>query len=331
MQYLHKTTLFVLLTAGLTLPVAASNLTVYTYSSFTSSWGPGPQIKAAFEAQCDCTLTFVSSDDGVSLLNRVRLEGANTQADVILGIDDALIAEARSLGLTRPHSINWADYPLAEDLQWSDDTFVPYDYGYFAFIYDAETNTKPVGSLDDLLRSDVSIVYQDPRTSTVGQGLMLWMNAVYGDEVADAWKALAERTVTVTSGWSAAYGMFLEGEADYVLSYTTSPAYHVIAESTDRYQALSFAEGHVAQIEVGAVSAHSRQPELAEQFLTFLLSPEAQAILPVTNWMLPVRTDIDLPEIFAELPRPERIGFSADEVHANRQQWIREWRNAVSQ
>jgi ABC-type thiamine transport system substrate-binding protein len=31
------------------------------------------------------------------------------------------------------------------------------------------------------------------------------------------------KTVTVTKGWSEAYGMFLDGEADMVLSYTTSP------------------------------------------------------------------------------------------------------------
>ena len=36
--------------------------------------------------------------------------------------------------------------------------------------------------------------------------------------------------MTVTKGWSEAYGLFLEGEADMVLSYTTSPAYHLIAE-----------------------------------------------------------------------------------------------------
>ncbi|MFC1502788.1 thiamine ABC transporter substrate-binding protein, partial [Pseudomonadota bacterium] len=35
-----------------------NTLTVYTYSSFASDWGPGPAIKKAFEAQCDCNLEF---------------------------------------------------------------------------------------------------------------------------------------------------------------------------------------------------------------------------------------------------------------------------------
>ena len=38
-------------------PAAASAadlpvLTVYTYNSFISDWGPGPQVKKAFEAGC---------------------------------------------------------------------------------------------------------------------------------------------------------------------------------------------------------------------------------------------------------------------------------------
>ncbi len=47
---------------GLTLSVAGPSLaadgklTIYTYESFTSEWGPGPKVKAAFEAECGCTV-----------------------------------------------------------------------------------------------------------------------------------------------------------------------------------------------------------------------------------------------------------------------------------
>src|SRR3546814_5226288 len=72
-----------------------------------------------------------------------------------------------------------------------------------------------------------------------------------------------------TKGWSEAYGLFLEGEAPLVLSYTTSPAYHMIAEDEDRYQAANFAEGHYMQVEVAAMTKSSDDPELARQFLRF--------------------------------------------------------------
>ena len=69
-------------------------LTVYTYSSFTADWGPGPAIEKDFEAECSCDLNFVALDDGVALLSRVRLEGEHTKADVVLGLDTNLTAEA---------------------------------------------------------------------------------------------------------------------------------------------------------------------------------------------------------------------------------------------
>src|SRR5438093_926312 len=44
---------------------AAETLTIYTYQSFVSDWGPGPKVKAAFEKQCNCTIQWVAITDGV--------------------------------------------------------------------------------------------------------------------------------------------------------------------------------------------------------------------------------------------------------------------------
>ncbi|WP_235263824.1 thiamine ABC transporter substrate-binding protein [Nitrincola sp. A-D6] len=177
--------------------------------------------------------------------------------------------QARRLGLVQAHDLTLADWPLRTSLDWQDSHFIPFDFGYFAFIYDSRKVTKPATSLDALINSDASIIYQDPRTSTPGQGLMHWMQVVYGDEAEQAWQRLAANTVTVTKGWSEAYGMFLQGEADYVLSYSTSPAYHQLVEETHAYQATRFDEGHTAQVEVAAVSAYSDEPNWHRRFWFF--------------------------------------------------------------
>jgi len=320
---------FAALGASLAFTVAANaaQLNVHTYDSFVSEWGPGPKLEAAFEKQCDCDLNFVAAEDGVSILNRLRIEGENSKADIILGIDDALLEEVRATGLVAEHGVTLNE--LKADLNWQDLQFLPFDFGYFAFVYDSSKIESPPRSLKALVESDAKVLYQDPRTSTPGQGLMLWMKAVYGDDAAVAWKQMAQHTVTVTKGWWEAYSMFLEGGADYVLSYTTSPAYHVIAEGKDQYKAALFDEGHVAQVEVAARLNTSTQPELAQQFLQFLISKEAQEILPVSNWMLPV-VDVELPDVFATLKAPNRIGFTPKEVAQNRNLWIKEWRTSAA-
>ncbi|HHZ07411.1 MAG TPA: thiamine ABC transporter substrate binding subunit [Rhizobiales bacterium] len=328
-----KLALLSVLLVSSALPAAAmQKLTVYTYESFTAEWGPGPQVEKAFEAKCGCDLEFVSVADGVALLNRVRLEGRDTRADIVLGLDTNLTAEAAATGLFVPHGVDPAG--LAVPGGWTDPVFLPYDYGYFAVVYDTEKLANPPASLKDLVDGDPQqkIVIQDPRSSTPGLGLLLWVKAVYGDDAGKAWSKLKERVLTVTPGWSESYGLFTGGEAPMVLSYTTSPAYHMIAENTERYQAAAFAEGHYLQVEVAATTTTGAANPLSRDFLAFMTGPEFQDVIPETNWMFPAgRTDRPLNPAFDRLVKPARsLIIPADEVAAKRKAWVDEWLSAMS-
>lgn len=317
----------------LAVPASAKDkLTVYTYDSFTSDWGPGPKIKTAFEAECSCELEWVAVADAVATLNRIKLEGANSKADILLGIDTSLTAEASATGLFEQHHIDTANINLP--VSWADQIFVPYDFGHFAVIYDSEKIKTPPASLDALVNGDPEqkIVIQDPRTSSPGLGLLLWIKAVYGDKAGEIWTKLSKRVLTVTPGWSEAYGMFTKGEAPMVLSYTTSPAYHMVAEKTDRYRAAAFAEGHYMQIEVAGILKSSSNKRLARKFLAFMTGPGFQNHIPTNNWMWPAgKTSDTLPEAFGKLVKSEKsLLLSSDEVNANRKAWIDEWLNATT-
>lgn len=303
-------------------------LTVYTYDSFVSDWGPGPQVEQAFEATCGCDLNLVGVEDGAALLSRIRLEGENSDADIVLGLDTNLIAAAMETGLFAPHSIS-ADYTLP--IEWTDTTFLPYDWGYFAFVHNVET-TVP-SNFRDLAASDTKILIQDPRSSTPGLGLLMWVKAAYGDETPAIWVGLSDNIVTVTKGWSEAYGLFLEGEADMVLSYTTSPAYHLIAEEDASKAAALFDEGHYMQIEVAAKLKSTDQNALADQFLNFMVSDAFQSIIPTTNWMYPAVTPASgLPDGFDTLIAPEKsLYLPADEAAGAREEALSEWLGALSQ
>ena len=312
--------------------IEASALTVYTYSSFTADWGPGPKIEQAFEATCGCDVELVGLDDGVSLLTRLRLEGERSKADIVLGLDNNLIAEAEATGLLAPHGVDLSHLRLP--VAWDDPTFVPFDYGWFAFVYNRENLVNPPSSLDELVKAPETqkIIVQDPRTSTPGLGLLLWLRKVYGDGAGAAWQALEPRILTVTKGWSEAYGLFLEGEAPLVLSYTTSPSYHRIAESDSRYEAAVFEEGHYLQVEVAAKLRSAPNPDLADRFLAFVVSEGFQRHIPTGNWMFPViELSGGLPEGFAQpLGAEHTLSFAPREVLEHRKQWIDDWLQAMS-
>jgi thiamine transport system substrate-binding protein len=314
-------------------PAAAKDtLTIYTYDSFVAEWGPGPKVKEAFEKDCGCTVEWVAPGDGVAMLNRLKLEGKSTKADVVLGLDTNLTAEAAATGLFGKHGI---DVRLAKTpIPWVDEYFMPFDYAHFAVIYDSQTMKDPPKSLDELVNGDPAqkIILEDPRSSTPGLGFLLWMKQVYGDKAGEAWKKLQGRILTTAPGWSEAYALFTKGEAPMVLSYTTSPAYHVIAENTERYKAAAFSEGHYLQIEVAGVIEGSAEKALAQKFMGFMMSPAFQDQIATSNWMFPAgQTSAPLAPAFEALVKPEKtLIYSPLEVDQNRRAWIDEWLNAVA-
>ena len=304
-------------------------LTVYTYDSFVPDWGPGPAIEAAFEEVCACDLQFVGAGDGAALLARIRLEGGRSEADVVLGLDTNLTAAARETGLFAPHGITPEGLTLP--VAWEDDMFLPFDWGYFAFVHDTDMTDVP-DSFEALAASDTRIIIQDPRSSTPGLGLLMWVQAAYGARAGEIWEGLSDNIVTVTPGWSEAYGLFLEGEADMVLSYTTSPAYHLIAEEDDTKTAALFDEGHYMQVEVAGILEGSDQPELARQFLDFMLTEGFQGVIPTTNWMYPAALpSAALPDGFDTLIAPETALLLSSEAAAEiRDAALATWTDALS-
>jgi len=329
-----KSILSVCFSVLLALPLVAHAkpvLTIYTYDSFASEWGPGPAIETAFEEKCDCDLQFVALDSSIGILGRVQLEGGASKADIVLGLDTNLMATAEQTGLFAPHGADMSGR-INLPVEFDDDIFMPFDWGYFAFVYDSSKLQDVPASLDALVNApdDLRIVIQDPRTATPGLGLLLWIKSVYGDDAADAWARMAPKIVTVTKGWWDAYSMFLEGEADMVLSYSTSPAYHMIAEETDKYRAADFAEGHYMQIEVAAMLKSSSQPALARQFMDFILTEGFQSVIPTTNWMYPAGK-AEVPAAFSSLIKPKTsLLFTSQDVAANKSAWVEEWQSAIT-
>ena len=191
---------------------------------------------------------------------------------------------------------------------------------------------EPPGSFEELIASEASIVIHDPRSSTPGLGLLMWVKDAYGDRAPEIWEGLAPHVVTVAPGWDEAYGLFLNGEVDMALAYTTSPAYHLIAEDDDTKAAAMFDEGHYMQVEVAAMTATSDQPELAREFLAFMLTDGFQGVIPTTNWMYPAHTPAaGLPEGYETLALPEKpLLFSPEEAQAVRDGALAEWLAALS-
>ncbi len=318
--------------AGTTEIETERTLTVYAYDSFVGEWGPGAAIAEAFEAKTGIKVNMVSAGNGGELLTKLEFEKNAPKADVIVGISEELTSRTIESGLLEPYSSEVLS-EIPENLIFDEShTLLPFDWGAYSFVYDSENIEEVPTSLNDLLdpKYKDKIIVMDPRTSSVGMGLLQWTLAVYGEEYLEWWKAVKDNLLTIADGWSSGYGLFTEGEAPLVLSYTTSPVYHKMWEETDRFQATVFEEGNYLAIEGAGILKSSQHKDAAKLFIDFLLR-EAQSDIATTNIMFPVNTNTVLDEAFAIAPEPTKaLLLDNSEVSQMRETWIDEWVEVMS-
>lgn len=297
---------------------------IYAYDSFSGEWGPGPEIARLFKEKTGMEVIFADCEDGGQVLSKAILEKKDPYADVVIGIDNNLWKQAYDEGILDsfvPSNANevkaelWAKLnPLENivtdaDVKSSKATLTPFDFSPFAFIFNTKSGIEAPKCLEDLTKDIYAkkIILMDPRTSTPGLGFETWVKTVYGDRADDYMKRLEPSILTMTPGWSAGYGMFTDGEAPLVISYTTSPAYHIEYGEGDQFQALIFDDGHIMQVEGVGIVKGAKNKKGAQAFIEFLISPEAQNVIPLTQWMFPVNSTIALPKSYDYAPVPENI------------------------
>jgi len=309
-------------------------LTVYTYDSMVSEYGLMVKIIPKFEEQCNCKIKMVSKGDAGQLLTTLVLEKENPKADVVIGIDNSLIHKAIENDVLEKFTPKNSEL-IKEGIGFDEKGFLaPYDYGFIAFMYDSKKISVELDSFYSLLDKSLEkkIVIENPRTSSPGLALLLWTIAVYGDPgYKDYWKELKPNILIVTDGWDEAAGLFRAGEAPIYLSYATSPPYYAEFEGIDYFLAAEFDEGHYIQIEGIGIVKGTEKRELAEKFIEFMLTEEAQKEIPFTQFMFPVNKNTELPKAFDYAVIPSKnLELEPELVEEKQEEWIKEWENIMS-
>jgi thiamine transport system substrate-binding protein len=315
---------------------SSQELTIYSYDSFVESWGLGPKIIPEFEKKFKCKVKLVGCGDAGQLLNKIIKEKENPTADVVVGIDNTYLEKALSENILQtfePENLSNIKKSLLFDKTSS---LSPYDYGYFAFVYNSETIKNPpvtFGEMQDP-KWEKNFIFIDPRTSSVGNGLLLWSIAAFGENgYGHFWKSMKQNILTTPASWGDAYNMFLAGEAPIVLSYSTSPAYHIENDSTYKYKAFIPQEGGFMQIEGCGIISKCKHPNLSKEFVNYMLSDQVQKFIPETQWMYPSNSNIKLPESFDNLPLPTKIlnkNINLKIINENSEKWIKRWIKIMS-
>lgn len=316
---------------------APTELRVLVHNSFSL---PKPLL-AQFEQESGIKLGIIKAGDAGEMVNKLILTRAQPIADLVFGIDNALLAKAVAADVLAPYTGPALAQPAQVELGHG---AVAIDYGFVAINYDkaafAKTGLKLPTSLADLAKPAYRdlLVVQNPATSSLGHAFMLATISGMGEAAAfDWWAKLRANGVKVAKGWSEAYYTEFSkngGTRPLVVSYSTSPAAEVFYSKEKLNAAptgnLLLEGGVFRQVEGAALIKGGKAPAAAARFIEFLRSPAAQEALQTTMWMFPAVSGIARPEVMRyasesatyEAPAPEIIAAkSAD--------WVSRWTKVV--
>jgi thiamine transport system substrate-binding protein len=324
-------------------PAAKPTLTVITHDSFAVS----DSVLKDFESQNQATVTVLKSGDAGEALNKVILTGQAPVADVIFGVDNTLLTRALDSGVLDAYSVKeLAVIPAAFQLDAAH-RLTPVDFGDVCLNDDRQwfaSRSLPVPStweeLADPKYKDLLVV-ENPATSSTGLAFLLATVARFGPQgFITYWQQLRANGVLVEDSWNSAYytdfsGSSGKGQRPLVVSYASSPPAEIIfAEKppAEPPTASIAAPGMCfRQIEFAGILKGTKNRELAEKFIDFLVGTSFQADIPLQMFMFPVRPDVSLPDAFqkyAQVPDQPAV-IAPDEIAAHREEWIRAWKAAV--
>ena len=335
-SFLAAAAVAALLATGASL-AAAQELRVLVHSSFSL---PKPLL-AQFEVESGVKLSVIKGGDAGEMLNKLILTRAQPIADVVFGIDNALVAKAQAAQVIDPYagpaSQRAAVAPLPAGV-------LAVDYGFVTLNYDrawfAKSGIPLPASLQDLAQPAYRnlLVVQNPATSSPGYAFMLSTIAGLGEEGAfDWWARMRSNGVKVSKGWSEAYYTEFTrngGTRPLVVSYASSPAAEVFYSKekiTEPPTASLFLKGAVfRQVEGVALVRGGQQREAAQRFMEFLRSPPVQEALQTSMWMFAAEPRTARPEVMRHAVEPvSHDSPTSEAIAAKGADWVGRWTGVV--
>jgi thiamine transport system substrate-binding protein len=297
-----------------------------------------------FEDESGIDLEVRASGDAGELTTKLAVTRDNPIGDVAFGVDNTFASRALDeevfdeLDVTLPDGVE--DYVVPGD---DGDRMAPVDVGHVCVNVDttwfAERDLDPPATLDDLADPAYEGLFVTPSALSSSPGLAFLMTTVaaYGDGWPAYWEDLLANDTLVVDGWSDAYyGDFTQGgeggRRPIVLSYDSSPAF-TVPKGSDESSTSALLDTCFRQVEYAGVLAGAANPDGGREVVEFLLSPQVQAALPESMYVFPVRDDVELPVDWAEHAEQPSDPYVVDpaDIAANRDTWLQEWRDLVTQ
>lgn len=304
---------------------AQDPLIVYIRDSFYATCGPA--LEKIAKDELSAPVRFVRLGSAL-LMGRLRRERSSIQADIVIGADSCLTPELQDLGV-----IGAAEVPSSAfrvPVEWPYKNVLPFCYGFLGLLYKASSLKAPPETLEDILASNMSIVMPHPRSSTIGLIFAAWIKQheppmssqkmlplSSSQKPADCeqrWLRFQERLLSMPKGLSQAFALFLAGNVDMVVAYTTSAAYAAVRHHRAGVRSLPLKEAPFHAY-TGFLTPKGAPKKAAQALLRGLLREDLQKALVEKDCLYPVSPHLQKEGLFLEKrPRPSvpRVEFTQE-------------------
>lgn len=317
-------------------------LTVMTHDSFSATEG----IIREFEQANNVKITFLKSGDAGAALNKAILSKDAPLADVFYGVDNTFLSRALDAGIFDAYASPMSKNISGEFKLDLKNRALPVDYGDVCINYSkaffAKNGLTVPASLDDLLKPEYNgmLVVENPATSSPGMAFLLATIQRYGDPgYLDFWRALRANGVVVVDGWETAYYTNFSassgaGPQPMVVSYASSPAAEVVFSPTPLDDSptgsINTPGTCFRQVEFVGILAGSKNRDLAEKFIDFMLDTPFQEGMPLSMFVYPVNGQAVMPDVFSRFAQPaDQPAINPFNLDTSRDTWIDAWTQAV--
>ena len=295
------------------------------------------ELVAEFEQETGATVEFVVAPESVSVIDYLAQNADDLPGDVVVGLDNTVVGLARREGLVEPYE---SPALPAESSQFVIEGLTPIDFGDVCVNADVEwfeeRETPIPTTLEELADPQYRdlLVMTDPSTSSTGRSFLIASIEIFDDQWRRYWQELDRNGIKLVRSWEIAYAQDFTGtegggERPLTIAFASSPAYTLTTDEDGETvsRTVALLGTCMRQIDFAAVLADAEQPELARQFIDFLLSPQVQTAIPEAMFKYPVLSDIDLPENwreFAPLPQPP-LYVEPEVLDENLEDWLSEF------
>lgn len=320
--------------AAATAPALSETLTI-------SWWGFNGEkldqfIVQPFQEKCGCELVFETGNNA-DRLNKIRLRQGGV--DVIY-LTDAFSQIGAEEGLFMP--IDRAKVPnidgLYELAQAPQGEFGPaYTIGRVGIVYDSAKVTDPITSWNDLWREDMASQLSLPGiTTTAGPMVVMKAGEKAGTDVFEnpdpAFEELAALAPNVVKNYntgSEMINLFSTGEVTTSIAQDFTLGQLQAAVPTIVWADLE--EGDIATLNTVNIPVGAANPDLAHEFINFILDAETQKTLAENGVDAPVVEGLEIAPEAAEqwtygaeeIAGLQRVDYA--KMNAAKDEWLERW------